>query len=107
MAGMPKEQLLKVRTELQNAVVVRPGDTLVLVTPHTISQTQGDEIKQHLRAELPGAGPVVISGRTGLAVYRGEQPDDAAIEKWIRANPKEFEAWVMRYNRIHGGRVTR
>jgi hypothetical protein len=34
-----------------------------------------------------------------------DKPSDDAIIEWILKNPREFEKWVVRQNRIRGGRV--
>lgn len=103
MASMPEEHVLKFRAELGNAVVVRPGDKLVIARTDRISYKQAGDIKTAMAQRLPGVEIVLVDQCSGLAVYRDEQPDDDAIRRWIRLNPQEFERWVRMQNRINGG----
>jgi hypothetical protein len=119
MARISKEHVVKISAELDNAVIVRPGDKLICATPHALSHDQAAAITAHLRKRLPRVSIVIIDQCSGLAVYRDEpqiiqsdkpltapdagQPDDKSIEQWILAHNQKFEVWLRRYNRIHGG----
>ena len=78
MAVMPDMNVkLKVATEFAEALVIRPGDTLVLRVARNISAAEADRARQRIRDELPGlAAVVILTGFDQLAAYR---PDgDAA-----------------------------
>lgn len=68
MASM-REQIIKVRAELDNAVVVRPGDKLVIRLSGHVDMATAASIKQRVAEELPGVEAVIISCDQ-LAVYR-------------------------------------
>lgn len=58
------------------ALVVRPGDRLILGVTGPLTQQQADRIKTHLREQLPGlADAVLITNVSHLAVYRTENAD--------------------------------
>lgn len=61
-----------VEFRLADAVVVRPGDTLVVSVPRHLSAAEADELSASMRESLPGVKLVVIDQCTGLAVYRPE-----------------------------------
>ena len=75
MASIPKEQVVKIRTELDNAVVVRPGDKLVVGVSTRLDMATAHEIKRRLGERLPGVEIVIIDQCSGLAIYR----DDPSI----------------------------
>ena len=104
-AAIPTEVAVKVRAELGNAVIVRPGDKLVVARSDTISMEDGARLKAVIASKLPGVEVVIVSQCSGLAVYRNEQPTDDDLKAWIGRNPQEFERWVRRQNRIMGTRV--
>ena len=67
---MAAETVVRVRAELDNAVMVRPGDTLVIgVTDADPSQFDENTVAQ-IRAALPDVKVVVIDGVSAFAVYR-------------------------------------
>jgi len=111
---MAATRVLTVRAELDNAVVVRPGDKLVVATHRPISVEHARLIVAELGVKLPGVEIVLADGVSALAVYRADDAEDGSkpemsdaeftrrFELWIRLNPQEFERWVARYNRIHG-----
>lgn len=104
MASM-SEAVVKVRAELGNAVVVRPGDKLVIARTDRLTHEQASVIRTALAERLPGVDIILVDECSGLAVYRDEQPDDKAIEQWIMGNPKAFENWFERQSRIRGTRI--
>lgn len=60
---------------LDGAAVVRPGDTLVIALSASISAPEAAAMAERAARLLPGTEAVVISGCTGLAVYRpGREP---------------------------------
>lgn len=72
MAGM-REQVVKVRAELDNAVVVRPGDKLIVGLKEINLQAHDVErAKSYIGGQLPGVEVVVIPGAVALAVYRDD-----------------------------------
>lgn len=102
MASIPSEQVVKIRAELGNAVIVRPGDKLVIATPQRLSAQQAHDMMDYLAERLPGVGGVFVSECTGLAVYR--ESDDTAIgaalrEIWNRIEDSDeviSPAWLRR-----------
>ena len=67
---MAAETVVRVRAELDNAVMVRPGDTLVIgVADADPSQFDDDTVVQ-IRAALPDVKVVVIENVSAFAVYR-------------------------------------
>lgn len=73
MASMP-EAVIKVRAELDNAAVVRPGDKLVIAALRRLSMADAEAIKTQVHEALPGVEIVLVDQCSGLAVYRDEQP---------------------------------
>lgn len=73
MANFPKEHVVKVRAELDNAVVVRPGDKLVVGIAGSITATMAREMKERLGEQLPGVDVVIIDNTAGFAVYRDDE----------------------------------
>ncbi|WP_345562726.1 hypothetical protein [Nonomuraea rosea] len=63
---------MRVAYEL-GATVVRPGQTLVLCTPHQMSTAEADQMKARLREKLPGVELVLLTGVTQALVY---EPDE-------------------------------
>lgn len=72
MASFPKTQVVQIKAELGNAVVVRPGDKLIVARSDRISMQDGERLKARIGELLPGVEAVIISECTGLAVYRDE-----------------------------------
>ena len=72
MAEFPKEHVVTIRAELDNAVTVRPGDKLVIGFSGMLNESQAAEIKQRLADRLPGVEFVLIDTCTSLVVYRDE-----------------------------------
>lgn len=68
---------LRVACEL-GATVVRPGQTLVLCTPHELTAVQAAELVARVRAQLPGVEPVILAGVTQALVY--ELPDVRVVD---------------------------
>lgn len=64
---------LPVKLELTSAVVVRPGDRLVLGFANGLDPQQAKDIRQRVSELLPGVEAVILVGATHLAVY---QPDE-------------------------------
>lgn len=62
---------------LTGAIVVRPGDVLVVaMAAEHLTMAQADEIKTQLMKRLPGlADAVIITRTTALAAYRTEKAD--------------------------------
>lgn len=61
---------------LREALVIRPGDTLLVVMNYTPMQEMAEQVKQNLMKALPGLADVVVMGPVQqLAVYR---PNDAS-----------------------------
>jgi hypothetical protein len=58
--------------EVLDALVIRPGDTLVLRFHHDISAEEAAEIKEQLAKLLPGVQSALVNAEQ-MAVYR---PDD-------------------------------
>lgn len=67
------ERVVKVRAELGNAVIVRPGDKLVIGTPGRLTQHEAETIKARIAEKLPGVEAVIIDSCSGLAVYRPDE----------------------------------
>ncbi|MEV3980787.1 hypothetical protein [Nonomuraea sp. NPDC049758] len=66
---------LKIAWEL-GATVVRPGQTLVVCSPHRLSAMQADEIKQRIAARLPGVEVCLLPEVSQVLVY--EADDDGS-----------------------------
>lgn len=61
---------------VSHGVVVRPGDTLLVVLPRSTPPEQLGEFKEQLAGMLPeGADCAVLAGVEQLAVYRPENPE--------------------------------
>jgi hypothetical protein len=82
MAQMPGEHVVKVRAELDNALVVRPGDKLVIALAKPIDMATFGQIRERITGRLPGVETVIIDGVSGLAVYRAS--DDTAATRAMR-----------------------
>lgn len=65
---------VKVRPHL-DAVVVRPGDRLVIRITHAAAPDEVAEWVEHLEEILPGVTPVFVFGEQ-ILVYRDGGPDD-------------------------------
>jgi hypothetical protein len=63
---------VKIRAELGNALVVRPGDKLVIGTGF-ITQQHAAQIKERVAEGLPGVDAVIIAGIEHMAVYRPDE----------------------------------
>lgn len=88
-----------------SAVVVQPGDTLIVAVAVDINDAGADVIKRHLSEQLPGVETIIIAPCSGLAVYKtddNKQPSDAQIARWIKLNPGKFTAWIAKRDRIIG-----
>lgn len=72
MAGFPKEHVVTVRAELDNAVVVRPGDKLVVGFARRLDMAEIDHIRQRSRMMLPDVEVIIFDDITTMAVYRPE-----------------------------------
>jgi hypothetical protein len=81
MATMPDMNLkLNVATEFVDAVVIRPGDTLVIALAGHVDRAAADRARQWAMARLPGLADVVVVAANQLAVYRPDEmrlADDA------------------------------
>jgi hypothetical protein len=64
----PADPLAKLHT----AVVIRPGDTLVLLAGHPLSDQEIDRIKEQIEEHLPGTRCAVVDGMVQGMVYRPE-----------------------------------
>ena len=71
----PGTVTVPVKLELTNAVVVRPGDKLVIGYAQPLNQETVHVIRERLAGMLPGVEAVIIDGVTQLAVYRPEAED--------------------------------
>ena len=60
---------VEVAVEL-SAVVVRPGDIMIVLHKGALSAEMADTIKERARTLLPGICDVVVFQADGLAVYR-------------------------------------
>lgn len=69
------EHVVSVRAELDNAVVVRPGDTLVLgiAVGRNVTLDEVKVIEERTTARLPGVRVVVVPADC-MAVYRPDEP---------------------------------
>lgn len=74
MSPVQREQVLRVRTELDNIFVVRPGDKLVIAISRQLNMSEQADMVHFLGAHLPGVEAVIIDGVSGIAVYR-EAPE--------------------------------
>jgi hypothetical protein len=63
--------------ELSSAVVVRPGDKLVVCTPRLVTAEEADRLKMLIAEKLPGVDTVVLSGVSQMAVY---EPNEMRAE---------------------------
>jgi hypothetical protein len=68
------DQVVHIRAELDNAVVVRPGDKLVLGYEKRLSVQEADAITGHFAARLPGVEIVLVDQIAHMAVYRSDEP---------------------------------
>ncbi len=66
------EHVVKVRAEWDNAVMARPGDTLVVGLSADITYADGelDDLEADFATQLPGIKVVLVQGATAFAVYR-------------------------------------
>lgn len=62
--------------ELASAVVVRPGDKLVVSTPRLVTMEEADRLKALIAEKLPGVEAVLLSGVAQMAVY---EPNDVRV----------------------------
>ena len=56
--------------DLGPALVIRPGDTLIVAVRDRISMAEADAIRGKLKAWLPDLADVVLVPAVGLAAYR-------------------------------------
>jgi hypothetical protein len=74
MADRESTATVRVRAQL-DAVVVRPGDTLVVRVSGPLAMDTADEMKAGLEELLPGVTPVIVCAEQ-ILVYR---PDGGGI----------------------------
>lgn len=82
MASLPKEHVVKVRAELDNAAVVRPGDKLIVGMSRHIGMADAHALKDRFAEVLPGVEVLVVDSVSALAVYRNS--DDTAATAALR-----------------------
>lgn len=71
MAAIPREQVVKVRAELSNAIVVRPGDMLIVgLSVPLRGPEEARDVSDRIAAQVPGVNVTVIDNVAGFAVYR-------------------------------------
>lgn len=56
------------------ALIVRPGDTLILGFDRTVTAQEADQIKTKLRRRIPGVEVVIIAG--GIKQIAAYRPDN-------------------------------
>lgn len=57
--------------------MVRPGDTLVVTTRHSISPEQMGQVKARIMELMPGVGAsVIVASDVDLMVYRPETTEN-------------------------------
>jgi len=69
---MAKMADLKVNAVLINAVSVRPGDTLILITPTSMTMEDHARMTRQLEGELPGVRVATFDNVSQAFVYRPE-----------------------------------
>lgn len=67
-----KTMTVAVKAKLDNAVVVRPGDKLVLAYADSLDADTARTIKERVAELLPGVEAVLIDGPVNVIVYRDE-----------------------------------
>lgn len=106
------DHVIKFRTELDNMIVVRPGDKLIVARTDRISPPDIIRLKARIAELLPGVEPVIISECSGLAVYRGDDdvPPErdratiAMIAERLRESDEALSAAWLRQLLAHNGR---
>ncbi|HEY9353376.1 MAG TPA: hypothetical protein VIP28_09010 [Nocardioides sp.] len=53
-----------------SGLIVRPGDTLIIVWKAPLSEERAEILKARVRDRIPGLHDVVVVNADGLAVYR-------------------------------------
>lgn len=75
MAGIPDAvRTVAIRLELDNGILVRPGDTLVVGVNRALSQHEAHVLTERLAEKLPDVPVVIIDQCTGLAVHQPDEP---------------------------------
>lgn len=59
-------------TELLEALVVHPGDTLIVRLDRGVTNQQAADIRALILKRLPDLADAIVIGAEGLAVYRPE-----------------------------------
>jgi hypothetical protein len=59
--------------EVAEAVVVRPGDTLILRTARPVSHAEVDRIRNYVKERLPDLADVLVATCDQLAVFRPDE----------------------------------
>lgn len=65
---------VKAEVEWDNAIMVRPGDKLVVGIAGSITATMAREMKERLGERLPDVDVVIVDNVAGFAVYRDDEP---------------------------------
>ena len=63
------------------ALVVRPGDSLILHTEQRLTDADFKYLQQHLEERLPGVKAVILGGITVAGVYRPDLVTEAPKEE--------------------------
>lgn len=61
-----------------DAVLVRPGDTLILRVKEHVTEEEYDRLRKGVEARIPGVGVLLIGGIDQMLVYR---PDETKTEQ--------------------------
>jgi hypothetical protein len=54
----------------RDAVIVRPGETLIVGVSHDVALDELDWMGERLRAKLPGVAVLIVAGVEAMAVWR-------------------------------------
>jgi hypothetical protein len=65
--------MAKVEVLLQSAVVVSPGDTLIVALNGRITMKELEELKARMAVYLPGVKVAVFDNANSLGVYKPER----------------------------------
>jgi len=76
------EHTITIRTELDNAVVIKPGGALVVGLKRRIDMAEAARIKDHIEESLPGVNVVILDGIDHMAVYA--PPDYKLMASQVR-----------------------
>jgi hypothetical protein len=85
-----------------SALLVSPGDKLVLSYKQPLSMAAVHSIRRQLAEALPGVETILVDDTPDVAVYKPEPPSDDQIAEWIKTHPQEFARWIAKRNRIEG-----